>query len=60
MSYPLHPILPAPGHFNAQRLAPTLLWRSSHELSQNCQVSIDLSVLTLLAGVSIVAKAATT
>ncbi|NYS59686.1 YfjI family protein [Vreelandella salicampi] len=56
MSYPFHPILPAPGSFNAQRLAPTLLWRSCHELSQNCQVSMDLTVLTLLAGVSMVAQ----
>ncbi|MGM0694033.1 MAG: YfjI family protein [Pseudomonadota bacterium] len=56
MSYPFHPILPAPGSFNAQRVESTLLWRSSHELSQNCQVSLDLTVLTLLAGVSMVAQ----
>ena len=56
MSYPFHPILPAPGSFNPQRVEPTLLWRSSHELSQNCQVSLDLAVLSLLAGVSMVAQ----
>ena len=56
MSYPLYPILPVPGSFNSQRLATTLLWRSCHELSQNCQVSMDLTVLTLLAGVSMVAQ----
>ncbi|MBS9403711.1 DUF3987 domain-containing protein [Halomonas sp. TRM85114] len=56
MSYPFHPILPAPGSFNPQRVGPTLLWRSSHELSQKCQVPLDLTVLTLLAGISIVAQ----
>jgi len=56
MSYPFQPILPAPGSFNPQRVASTLLWRSSHELSQNCQVSLDLTVLTLLAGISMVTQ----
>lgn len=56
MNYPFYPILPAPGHFNPQRVAPTLLWRSSYELSQNCQTPLDLTVLTLLAGVSVVAQ----
>lgn len=56
MSYPFQAVLPAPGQFHAQRLAPTLLWQSSHELSQNCQVSMELTVLTLLAGVSMVAQ----
>lgn len=56
MSYPFQPVLPTPGQFDAQRLAPTLLWQSSHELSQNCQVSMDLTILTLLAGVSMVAQ----
>ncbi|WP_111414533.1 YfjI family protein [Billgrantia lactosivorans] len=56
MSYPFQPILPVPGSFTPQRVESTLLWRSSQELSQNCQVSMDLTVLTLLAGVSIVAQ----
>lgn len=56
MSYPYNVIMPAPGSFNPQRLTTTLLWRSSNELSKNCQVSMNLSVLTLLAGVSIVAQ----
>lgn len=56
MSHPFHPILPVPGHFDNRRLAPTLLWRSSHELSQKCQVPLDLTVLTLLAGISMVAQ----
>lgn len=56
MSYPFHSMLPAPGSFNPQRIVPTLLWRSSLELSQKCQVQMDLTVLTLLAGVSIVAQ----
>ena len=56
MSYLINPILPVPGSFNPQRVASTLLWRASNELSQNCQVPTDLTVLTLLAGVSMVAQ----
>jgi hypothetical protein len=50
MSYPFQPVLPAPGSFNPLRIEPTLLWRSSNELSRNCQVPIDLTFLTLLGG----------
>lgn len=56
MNYPTQVMLPAPGQFSAERLGNTLLWQSCNELSQNCQVSMELSVLTLLAGVSIVAQ----
>ncbi|MEQ5766559.1 YfjI family protein [Halomonas sp. H33-56] len=56
MSYPFQPILPAPGSFTPQRVESTLLWRSSHELSQKCQVPLDLTVLTLLGGISMVAQ----
>lgn len=56
MSHPFHPVLPAPGQFDVQRLAPTLLWRASLDLQQDCQVSLDLTVLTLLAGVSMLAQ----
>ena len=56
MSYPFQPVLPAPGQFDVQRLAPTLLWRASHDLQLNCQVSTELTVLTLLAGISMVAQ----
>ncbi|MDR5905109.1 YfjI family protein [Franzmannia qiaohouensis] len=56
MSYPFQPVLPAPGSFNPLRIEPTLLWRSSNELSRNCQVPIDLTFLTLLGGVGIVAQ----
>lgn len=56
MNYPFQPVLPAPGQCDVQRLAPTLLWQASHELQQNCQVSMELTVLTLLAGVSMVAQ----
>lgn len=56
MSYPFQPILPVPGSFTPQRVELTLLWRSSHELSQKCQVPLDLTVLTLLGGISMVAQ----
>lgn len=56
MITPIQAVLPAPGQFSAERLVPTLLWQSSDELSQNCQVSLELTVLTLLAGVSLVAQ----
>lgn len=56
MSPPFQPVLPAPGQFDVQRLSPTLLWRASNDLKQNCQVSMELTVLTLLAGVSMVAQ----
>ncbi|MBA2779401.1 YfjI family protein [Billgrantia kenyensis] len=56
MNYTFQPALPAPGQFDAQRLAPTLLWRASNDLHQHCQVSMELTVLTLLAGISMAAQ----
>lgn len=56
MSNSIQPILPAPGSFTPQRIEPTLLWQASHELNQKCHVPLDLTVLTLLGGVSMVAQ----
>lgn len=56
MSYPFQPVLPAPGQFDVQRLAPTLLWRASNDLHLHCQVSMELTVLTVIAGISMVAQ----
>lgn len=56
MSYPFYPILPTPGSFNIERISSTLLWRSSNELSQNCQAPLELTVPTLLAGISMVSQ----
>lgn len=58
MYYPVQSKLPAPGQgqLNTRPLTQTLLWQASMQLSQNCQVQPDMTILTLLAGVSAVAQ----
>ena len=58
MYYPVQSKLPAPGQgqLDTRPLTQTLLWQASMQLSQNCLVQPDMTILTLLAGVSAVAQ----
>ena len=58
MYYPVQSKLPAPGQgqLDTRPLTQTLLWQASMQLSQNCQVQPDMTILTLLAGVSAVVQ----
>lgn len=57
MSYPFQSKLPAPGQsISSESLSRTLFSRAGIELARECQVSVDLAIITLLGAISLAAQ----